>query len=126
MSHEKGFAFPMVLIISTSVMLLIGYMVDQMVIDKRFYKEVEEHFISTHLLRLAVYDLQQEWGQTEGGMITDGIIFYPKGDVYYQVTTQDDQSAVILLYGSTKNERKAMITIHYDKSLRKVVQWIET
>ncbi len=125
MGNEKGFALPMVLIISASVMLFIGYMVDQFVIDKRFYKEVEESLISTHLLRLAVHDLQQEWSQTEDVIITDGIAFYPKGDVYYQVTTQDDQDAFILLYGSTKNERKAIVTIHYDKSLRKVIQWIE-
>ena len=42
MGNEKGFALPMVLIISASVMLFIGYMVDQFVIDKRFYKEVEK------------------------------------------------------------------------------------
>ena len=48
MNHEKGFAFPMVLIIATSIMLLIGYMIDQFVIEKRFNKEVEEslHFIA--------------------------------------------------------------------------------
>ena len=50
MNNEKGFALPMVLIIAASVIVLIGYMIDQFVIEKRFNKEVEESFISSHLL----------------------------------------------------------------------------
>ena len=125
MNHEKGFAFPMVLIIATSIMLLIGYMIDQFVIEKRFNKEVEESFISSHLLLLAVHDLQQEWSQKEDIIIHNGILFYPKGDVYYEVSTQDTQFASIICYGSTINERKSIVVIHYDKELRKVVEWIE-
>ena len=87
MNHEKGFAFPMVLIIATSIMLLIGYMIDQFVIEKRFNKEVEESYISSHLLLLAVHDLQQEWSQKEDIIIHNGILFYPKGDVYYEVSS---------------------------------------
>jgi competence protein ComGG len=125
MNNEKGFVFPMVLIIATSVLLLIGYMIDQFVLDKRFYKEVEENLISAHLLRLAVHDLQQEWSQMEDVTINNGIVFYPKGDVYYEIITQDDRQAEIIFYGSTMNERKAIVMIHYDKSLRKVIAWIE-
>lgn len=125
MNNEKGFALPMVLIIASSVILLIGYMIDQFVIEKRFNKEVEESFISSHLLLLAVHDLQQEWSQKEDVIINNGIIFYPKGDVYYEVIKQDAKLASIVCYGSTINERKAIVVIHYDKSLKKVVEWIE-
>ena len=125
MNNEKGFALPMVLIIAASVIVLIGYMIDQFVIEKRFNKEVEESFISSHLLLLAVHDLEQEWSQKEDIIISNGIIFYPKGDVYYEVINQDAQSASIVCYGSTSNERKAIAVIHYDKSLKKVVKWIE-
>lgn len=125
MSNQKGFAFPMVLIIATSVILLIGYMIDQFVIEKRFNKEVEESIISSHLLLLAVHDLQKEWSQKEDLMIHNGILFYPKGDVYYEVLNQDAKSASLICYGSTINERKGLVVIHYDKSLKKVVEWIE-
>lgn len=125
MNHEKGFAFPMVLIIAISVMLLIGYMVDQLVTEKRFNKEVEESFISSHLLLLAVNDLQQEWSQNDDGLIHNGTLYYPQGNVSYNVTNQDTKSASIICYGLTMNERKAIVVIRYDKSLKKVVEWIE-
>jgi sugar lactone lactonase YvrE len=100
-------------------------MIDQYVLDKRFYKEVEEHLISDHLLHLAVTDLEREWSQIEEITISNGIVFYPKGDVYYEIITQDDAHASVRFYASTINERKALVVIHYDKSLRKVVEWIE-
>ena len=123
MNNEKGFALPMVLIIATTIILLISYMIDQFVIEKHFSKEIEESNISSHLLLLAVHDLQKEWNQKED--ISNGIIFYPKGDVYYEVINQDAKTASIICYGSTMNERKAIVVIHYDKSLKKVVEWIE-
>ena len=61
MNNEKGFTLPIVLIIATSVLMLTGYLIDQYVLDKQFYKEVEEKLISDHLLRLAVHDLEREW-----------------------------------------------------------------
>lgn len=125
MNNEKGFAFPMVLVMTTSIMLLIGYMVDQFVIEKRFSKEVEESYISSHLLLLAVHDLEQEWSQREEVILNNGIIFYPNGDVYYEVISQDLQSASVMCYGSTLNDRKSIAVIHYDKSMKKVVEWIE-
>lgn len=123
--NEKGFVFPMVLIIATSIMLLIGFMVEQFILEKRFYKEVEESLISDHLLRLAVFDLEQEWRGVEEMTIHNGILFYPKGDVYYEVISQNDKLASVRCYGSTLNERKSIAVIHYDKSLQKVVKWIE-
>ena len=126
MINEKGFALPMVLVITTSIMLLIGYMIDQFVIEKRFNKEVEESYISSHLLLLAVHDLEQEWSQTDDVMINNGIIFYPKGDVYYEVQSQDTQFASIICYGSTLNDRKSIAVIHYDKTMKQVVEWIES
>jgi competence protein ComGG len=125
--NEKGFVFPMVLIIATSIMLLIGYLLEQYVLDKRFYKEVEESLMADHLIRLAVSDLEEDWKRMEGEYITihNGIVFYPKGDVYYEVMGQDDNRASVRLYGSTINERKAIVVIRYDKVLRQVVKWKE-
>ena len=57
--------------------------------------------------------------------ITTGILFYPKGDVYYEVTTQDKKQATVCFYASTIHERKAIVNIQYDKSFKKVVKWIE-
>lgn len=125
MINEKGFAFPMVLVITTSIMLLIGYLIDQFVTEKRFNKEIAETYISSHLLLLAVHDLEQEWSQTEDLVINNGIILYPNGDVYYEVISEGDQSASIICYGSTLNNRKSIVVIHYDKALKKVVEWIE-
>lgn len=123
--NEKGFTFPMVLIIATSIILLLGFTIDQFISEKRFYKEVEESLIADHLLRLAVKDLERKWNRTEDVIIENGMVFYPKGDVYYEVTFQNEEQAMIHFYSSTQNERKAITSIRYDKSLQKVVSWVE-
>lgn len=125
MNNERGFILPIILIIATSIFMLTSYILDQYVSDKHFYKEAEEKLMADHLLRLAVHDLEREWSLTEVQKVTSGIIFYPKGDVYYEVSTQDKTQAFVILYASTLHERKAMIVIQYDKSIHRVVRWIE-
>lgn len=125
MKNEKGFASPIVLVVSTSFILLAGYMMEQFVLDKRFYKEVEETLMSDHLLRLAVRDLEREWGELEEVIIEPGILLYPNGDVYYEVVNQNEEVALVYLYGSTVNNRKGVVLIYYDKNVGKVTEWVE-
>ena len=124
MNNQKGVVFPMVMIIASVFIMFTILMIDQFVIDKKFYKEVEETLISDHLVHLAVNEVTAEW-DGEIPKIIQGDISYPNGDVHYKLTKQDVRYAYIEFSSLSKNNRTGRIIILYDKKIGRVIEWIE-
>lgn len=125
MGNEKGAIYPIVIIIAAVFLSFILFAIEGYVSDKRFYKEIEEKLILEQLIRLAAQDLTTELDLAGSIENNDGILFYPKGDVYFEMSKLDDQVIKVLLYGSTKDERKTQSLFLYDTSQKKVIKWIE-
>lgn len=123
MNNQKGVVLPMVMIIASVFILFTFLMIDQLVIDKKFYQETEETWKADHLMLLAVHELAAGWK----GEITprQGEANYLKGKVFYQLTKQDDRYAYIEFISVTQKGRKGRVMIQYDKELGRVVEWIE-
>lgn len=115
----------MVLILATVTFLFVSWVVDQAVVDKRFYKEVEEHLKANHLLKLAKTDLEEAWSEMDDLDVREGLLYYPNGDVFYRKMSENEELLLVELYSSTLAERKGICVISYDKNLRKVVKWME-
>ena len=114
----------MVMIIASVFIMFTILMIDQFVIDKKFYKEVEETLLSDHLVHLAVNEVTAQW-EDEVPKSIQGEIAYPNGDVHYKLTKQDVRYAYIEFASITKNNRTGRIIILYDKKLGRVIEWIE-
>ncbi|MDQ0218336.1 hypothetical protein ELQ35_12415 [Peribacillus cavernae] len=125
MRNEKGVIYPIVMIIAAVFLSFTLYTIERYNSDQSFYKETEEKLILEQLIRLAAKDLTAELRSYENVVEKDGILFYPGGDVYYQFSKSDEQVIGVLLYGSTKEERKAQSLFLYDISQKKVIKWIE-
>ncbi|MFJ7754901.1 competence type IV pilus minor pilin ComGG [Peribacillus muralis] len=124
MNNQKGVVFPMVLIIASIFIMLMILMIDQFIIDKRFYKEVEESLVADHLVHLAVKEVTARW-EEETPEIFQGDISYPNGLVRYSLMKQDGRYAFIEFSSTTANDRVGRIIIQYDKEAGMVVEWIE-
>lgn len=114
----------MVLIIASIFIMLMILMIDQFIIDKRFYKEVEESLVADHLVHLAVKEVTAGW-EEETPEIFQGDISYPNGLVRYSLMKQDGRYAFIEFSSTTANDRVGRIIIQYDKEAGMVVGWIE-
>ncbi|CAH0345718.1 competence type IV pilus minor pilin ComGG [Bacillus sp. CECT 9360] len=124
-NNEKGVVFPMVIIIAAVFISFTLFSIERYSGDKKFYKETEEKLILEQLIRLAALDITTELASTEIIVEKKGILFYPGGDVYYECTMASETVVRVLLYASTKAERKAQSLFLYDTSQNKVIEWIE-
>ncbi|WP_375089514.1 competence type IV pilus minor pilin ComGG [Peribacillus sp. RS7] len=124
MNNQKGVVFPMIMIVASVFIMFTILMIDQFIIDKMFYKEVEESLVADHLVHLAVKDVTSEWGE-EVPEIIQGEIFYPNGTVRYSLTEEDGPYVYIEFSSSTKNDRRGRVIIQYDTEAGRVIQWIE-
>ncbi|WP_285768896.1 competence type IV pilus minor pilin ComGG [Peribacillus sp. SI8-4] len=124
MNNQKGVVFPMVLIIASVFIILMVLMIDQFIIDKRFYKEVEESLVADHLVHLAVKEVTAGW-EKEPQVVFQGDISYPNGVVRYSLLKQEGRYAFIEFSSTTKNDRVGRIVIQYDQEEGRVVEWIE-
>ena len=78
----------MVMIVASVFIMFTILMIDQFIVDKKFYKEVEESLVADHLVHLAIKDVTAEWGE-EIPKIIQGEISYPNGVVRYSLMKQD-------------------------------------
>lgn len=124
-NNEKGVVFPMVVIIAAVLIAFTLFLIERYSGDKQFYKENEEKLILEHLVRLAALDITTELESAATVEEKEGIHFYPGGDVYYECTMASETVARVLLYASTKAERKAESLFLYDITQNKVIEWIE-
>ncbi|WP_057911750.1 competence type IV pilus minor pilin ComGG [Peribacillus muralis] len=124
MNNQKGVVFPMVLIIASVFIMMLILMIDQFIIDKRFYKEVEESLVADHLVHLAVKEVTAGW-EAEIPEVIEGHITYPNGVVRYSLLKQDGRYALIDFFSTTNNDRVGRVLIQYDKEAGRVVEWIE-
>ncbi|RFU61908.1 competence type IV pilus minor pilin ComGG [Bacillus sp. V59.32b] len=124
-NNEKGVVFPMVIIIAAGFISFTLFSIERYAVDKNFYKESEEKLILEQLIRLAALDITTELESTEIIAEKNGILFYPGGDVYYECTKSSETVVKVLLYASTKAERKAESLFLYDITQNKVIEWIE-
>ncbi|MFP3508416.1 competence type IV pilus minor pilin ComGG [Peribacillus sp. SIMBA_075] len=124
MNNQKGVVFPMVMIVASVFIMLTILMIDQFILDKRFYKEVEESLVADHLVHLAVKDVTEELGEVILDII-QGEISYPNGVVKYSLTKQDGPYVYLEFSSTTKNGRVGRVIIQYDKEAGRVIEWIE-
>ncbi|MFE4812194.1 competence type IV pilus minor pilin ComGG [Peribacillus simplex] len=124
MNNQKGVVFPMVMIVASVFIMFTILMIDQFIIDKKFYKEVEESLVADHLVHLAIMDVTAEWGE-EIPKIIQGEISYPNGVVRYSLMKQEGPYVYIEFSSTTKNDREGRVIIQYDKEAGKVKEWLE-
>lgn len=125
MGNEKGAIYPIVIIIAAVFLSFTLFVIEGYVSDKKFYKESEEKLILEQLIRLAAKDLTAQLDLAGSIEANDGILFYPRGDVYFEMNKLDDRVIKVLLYGSSKDERKTQSLFLYDTTQKKVIKWIE-
>ncbi|MCM3674136.1 ComGG family competence protein [Peribacillus simplex] len=124
MNNQKGVVFPMVMIVASVFIMFTILMIDQFIIDKKFYKEVEESLVADHLVHLAIKDVTAEWGE-EIPKIIEGEISYPNGVVRYSLMKQEGPYVYIEFSSTTKNGREGRVIIQYDKEAGEVKEWLE-
>ncbi|WP_405389442.1 competence type IV pilus minor pilin ComGG [Peribacillus simplex] len=114
----------MVMIVASVFIMFTILMIDQFIIDKKFYKEVEESLVADHLVHLAIKDVTAEWGE-EIPQIIQGEISYPNGVVQYSLMKEEGPYVYIEFSSTTKNDREGRVIIQYDKEAGKVKEWLE-
>ncbi|WP_180954287.1 competence type IV pilus minor pilin ComGG [Bacillus sp. M6-12] len=125
MNNQRGSVFPLVIILASVFLLMVISAAEIYVSEKKFQQETREKLMLDHLIRLAAEELLTELENAEGAVMYDGIYFYPKGDVYYQVSKLNEEELLIVLFGSTIGNRKVEVKFRYSLPAQKMIEWIE-
>ncbi|RFU66777.1 hypothetical protein D0469_16800 [Peribacillus saganii] len=125
MKNERGSVLPLVMILASVFLVMAISAAELYISEKKFHKETKEKLVLDHLIRLATEELLLELQNTEEADTSDGIYFYPNGDVYYQLNKLNEDELLIVLFGSTKGERKAEVKFRYSLLGKNMIEWIE-
>ncbi|WP_409301650.1 competence type IV pilus minor pilin ComGG [Peribacillus sp. SCS-155] len=125
MEHKQGgFTFPFVIILAGAFLTVALFSIEQFTADKKFYKEGEEKLALDHLIKMGTNDTLEVLAEADSQKAGEGIFFYPGGDVYYSFSGLTESEIEVVLYASTKNERKMTASYIYDRVTHKMIQWM--
>jgi competence protein ComGG len=127
MKNEKGFILPTTIVISFLFFLVFTHQLDLYMSEKRFYKEVEEQYQLEMILNMAVDDIIEEIeALKEEETLTSSYsawLYYPNGQVRYQVVLLTEDMVQITMYCQTTKGRKYNARFIYDFVERKRSEW---
>ncbi|MBE4907947.1 hypothetical protein IMZ08_07765 [Bacillus luteolus] len=128
MKNEKGFILPTTIAISLLFFAVFTHQLDLYITEKRFYKEVEEQYHLEIIISMAVDDIIEEIERRKvEGSLTSSYsewLYYPNGQVRYQVAEQTLDRFAITMYCDTSNGRKYNAKFLYNYTEKKPGQWI--
>lgn len=111
MNNEKGFAYPVTLLLVAVLMLSCLYTIQLYEAEKRFVFEQEKLVQMDHLIQMAVVDLVQQ-----PSMVQEEVtVHYEVGSVTYTITEETDEQLEVILYAKIGEEHQRWSILHYNK-----------
>lgn len=123
MYNEKGYTYPLSLGVLALFSLLLLMMMEQYLMEKRFYQETETILLGEYYLQVAIIEIEDLY--KKGDFPQSGQIAFSSGKVNF---ARRDLSQVLLEVTLSltldTNEQWTAIA-HYDKEKQKIVKWYE-
>lgn len=123
-NNEKGFIFPITLMMIFIVGSFLTFQIQQYMTEKQFLLEESETFTSERLLQMAVIDINQI---LIGGEADDfsGKFHYQEGEVTYIVKKETEEVMSITLVSKTLKKRSKHVKYYYYLNGGTVLPWLE-
>jgi len=122
MRKQDGFAMPGTIIF---LILLISFLMcetNMLLLDKKFYAEIEQNFFMEELIERAISDIKRDLQQKEK---EDIFLFqYERGEVSGKYIFENDVS-IISLQCVTKQRVFYTVSFRYRKRDNKIFDWVE-
>ncbi|MCM3586354.1 ComGG family competence protein [Mesobacillus maritimus] len=123
MYNEKGYTYPLSLGVLALFSFLLLIMMEQYLMEKRFYQETETILLGEYYLQVAIIEIEDLYNK--GDFPQSGQIAFSSGKVNF---VRRDLSQVLmevtLSLTLDTNEQWTAIA-HYDKEKQKIVKWYE-
>ncbi|MEK4565609.1 competence type IV pilus minor pilin ComGG [Alkalihalobacillus sp. FSL R5-0424] len=111
MNCEKGFAYPVTLLLVAVLTLSCLYTIQLYELEKRVVFEQEKLMQMDHLMQMAVVDVLHQPDKVN----EKGDFHYEVGSVSYSMLGQSDVSVQIELHGRIGENHKRWSILHYNK-----------
>ncbi|WYP25247.1 competence type IV pilus minor pilin ComGG [Alkalihalobacillus sp. FSL W8-0930] len=116
MNCEKGFAYPVTLLLVAILTLSCLYTIQLYELEKRVVFEQEKLMQMDHLMQMAVVDVLHQ-----PDMVNEkGDFHYEVGSVSYSMHGQSDVSVQVELHGRIGEHHKRWSILHYNKENRTI------
>lgn len=120
---ERGFIYPVTLVIFTLFSLFLFIEWNQYVTEKKFaddmkYHEKKEFYFLQSLKKLETILMEETFP-------IEGIFQYKDGIVSYKVDEIGEALLQVTLYVEIESREKTMGLGYFDRDLKKIIKWIE-
>ncbi|PDZ49244.1 competence protein ComG [Bacillus sp. AFS094611] len=122
MRKQDGFTMPGTIIFLVLLTSFFVYETNMLLIDKKFYIEIEQKFVLEELLSQSITNIKQDLQQKE----QEGTFFFPyeKGEASGNYIFEND-SILVSLQCKIKQEIFYKVSFRYRKKDEKIFDWIE-
>ena len=122
MRKQDGFTMPGTIIFLVLLTSFFVYETNMLLIDTKFYIEIEQKFVLEELLSQSITNIKQDLQQKE----QEGTFFFPyeKGEASGNYIFEND-SILVSLQCKIKQEIFYKVSFRYRKKDKKIFDWIE-
>jgi hypothetical protein len=124
LSNQRGAVLPIIMIVAAAFLIVTYFAMEQFVIEKKFYHEIEEKLIADHLFVLAIKDLPSLF-LSEDYEPGSGTFSYLNGTVRYTHSQNEEDLVRVMLYASTNDRFTLEASAIYDTNLNRMIEWKE-
>ncbi|WP_044896046.1 competence type IV pilus minor pilin ComGG [Aeribacillus alveayuensis] len=121
MKNEKGYIFPLTIVLSLFIFFIIMANVSIYVRDIQFYKDTQEFFALENLMMLAVQHSSNHLVNRKKETLS-----LPTGNISYIVNEMDDGLIKVSITCETVNNTTYSASYVYDANNEQIMKWVES
>lgn len=122
---EKGFVFPLTVIVCLLFIIAFTQGVDDYLSRAKFVEEKDQLLTIDHLRQIAVSDVISTIHSDTAVTDHDYHLVYPDGTISFRLESEDGRHYVVSLLMETKKDRKRSALFHYNKEEKSIDKWFD-
>ncbi|WNF37797.1 competence type IV pilus minor pilin ComGG [Bacillaceae bacterium IKA-2] len=124
MTNQRGFILPITLVIMFIVSSYTAFMINQYVIEKKFFFEQTEARANERLLQMGLVDSRYFLASSNEEYFS-GTFYYEEGEVAFIVNVETEHIKSITLISTTLEQRSKRIKYFYYLETETFLPWLE-
>lgn len=123
--NERGFAFPVTLCILMLFTIVLSFKASQLVIEKRFYKEIEQFEKNQFYFLTAIKKTEEYLSSSGEDYEKAGVFEFKDCTVSYHITQAESELLHITYSFILPGRAEVNGIAYYDRQIKKIVNWHE-
>jgi competence protein ComGG len=125
MKNEKGYIYPVTLLLIFFLILIFHHQIDVLLLEKMFFRETEELYVLDNIMTLGVEKVVDELEELGENVETTGTISYPHGTFQYWIMPVTTEESFVTVICTTSAKRKYRANFYYHFGEKKIKNWME-